>query len=173
MESCFVSGEQPELPFTAHPLSASGSFSERTLHLLSICLPVPVHLAEMQATSSDCRLGNRDHWSPLYWYGALLIRWQRCLAAGPTVEGQAGGLSRSFILPLFSPYERPKGTFPVESGVSVAPPHPNVGIHPGTCPHPYDMPFLVLIDPLHLPTPWQQGSYFSCLHNATLADHDN
>ena len=68
-----MTGEQPELPLVAHPLSTSGSFSETTLHLLSICLPVPVHMAEIQATSSVCRLGSRDHQSPLYWYGALLI----------------------------------------------------------------------------------------------------
>ena len=36
-------------------------FPERTLHLLSICLPVPVHMVEIWATSSVCRLGNRDH----------------------------------------------------------------------------------------------------------------
>ena len=74
---------------------------------------------------------------------------------GPTVEGHVGSLSGSFILPLFSPYEWPEGTFPVESGGSVAPLHPNAGIHPGTCLHPYDIPFLKLIDPPHLPAPWQ------------------
>ena len=165
-------GEQPEPPLVAHPLSTCGSFSERTLHLLLICLPVPVNTVEIWATSSVCRLGNRDHRSPLYWYGALLIGWQRCPPAGPTVEGHASGLGRSFILPLFSLYEQPEGTFPVESGGDVAPLHPNMGICPGTCTHPYDIPFLKLVDPLHSPT-WQQGSYFSCLCNASLADCDN
>ena len=92
---------------------------------------------------------------------------------GPTAEGIVSSLGRSFILPFFSPYKWPEGTFPVGSGGGVAPLHPNMGIHPGTCRHPYDVPFLELIDPLHLPAPWWQGSYFSFLHNATLAGHDN
>ena len=147
--------EQPEAPLAAHSLSASGGFSERTLYLLSIFLPVLVHMVGIWTTSPVCRPGNRDHQSPFYWYGALLIRWQRHLPLGPPVKGHVGSLGRSFVLPLFSPYEQPEGTFPVDSGGNVAPLHPNTGIHPGTCPHPYDIPFLIWIDPLHLPTPWR------------------
>ena len=47
MESCFMLGEQSEPSLVAHPLYTSGGFSERTLHLLLICLPVPVHTAEI------------------------------------------------------------------------------------------------------------------------------
>ena len=98
-----MSGEQPELPLVAYPLSVSGSFSERTLHLLLICLPTLVHTVEIQATSSVCKPGNRDHQSPLYWYGALLIGQQRHLPVGPTTEGCVGVLRQYHSFHLSSP----------------------------------------------------------------------
>ena len=92
---------------------------------------------------------------------------------GLNVESCAGGLGRSFILSPFSPNDQLEETFPVESGGSVAPLSPNVGIHPGTYHHPYDAPSLGSTNPLYLPAPWWQGFYLSYPHNVTLADCDN
>ena len=144
-------------------------FKEDTMSLINF----PVHMVGMQAISSVCRLGNRDPCSLLYWYRAQLIRWQRHLPVGPNTGGYAGSLGRSFVLPPLSPNEQLKGTFPVESGGSVASLSPNVGIHPGTYQCPYDSPSLRSTNPLHFPTPWQWGFYLSYPYNATLADCDN
>ena len=89
---------------------------------------------------------------------------------GLSTEGHTNGLGGSFVpLPFFW-NEWHEETFPGESGGSVAPLPPNVGIHPGTYQHPYDDPSLGLTNVPYLPTPWQQGFYFSYLHNAALAD---
>ena len=164
----FMLGEQLEPPLAAHPLSASGSFSRRTLHPLLICLPIPAHMVEIWAISSVCRLGDRDPWSLLYWCGAQLRRQQRHQPVGLNAEGHASGLSRSFIPPPFSLNEQLEETFPVESEGSGY-----VGIHPGTHQCPHDAPSLRSTNPLHLPTPWWQGFYLSYPHNATLADCNN
>ena len=115
-------------------------------------LPILVHTSEIQAIFSVCRPDNRDPRSLLYWFGVQLIGWQRCPPAGPNVEGCAGGLSGSFILPPFSQSKQLEGTSPAEPGGSVAPPPPNMGIHLETCQHPCNTP---LINPQNLPTPWQ------------------
>ena len=60
-----------------------------------------------------------------------------------------------------------------ESGGSVAPLHPNAGIHPGTYQCPYDTPSFRSTNPLYLTTSWWQGFYLFCPHNAALADYDN
>ena len=51
-----MSGEYQQIltlpvPLAACPLSASGSFSKRTPHPLSIHLPIPACMAEIQAVS--------------------------------------------------------------------------------------------------------------------------
>ena len=92
---------------------------------------------------------------------------------GPNVEGCAGGLSGSFILPPFSQSEQLEGTFPAESGGSVTPLPASADICLETYPCPCDAPFLGLTNPQHLPAPWQQGFYPFYLHSATQANCDN
>ena len=92
---------------------------------------------------------------------------------GLSMEGHATGLGRSFVLPPFSMTEQCEETFPGESGGGVAPPPPNVGIHLGTYQCPYNAPSLGSTNPLYPPTPWWQGFYLSCPHNAALADFNN
>ena len=153
--SCFVLGVWSEPPLAAHPLSTSGSFSRRTLCPSLICLPIPVHTAEIQAIFSACRPDNGDPRSLLYWFRVQLIRWQGHLPVGPNLEGCAGSLSGSFARPPFSWSEWLEGTFPAGSGGGVAPPPSRADICLETYPCPYDSPFLGSINPLHLPTPGQ------------------
>ena len=150
-----------------------GSFSKRTLNPLLMHLPIPVHMAEIQATFSVCRLDDRDPRSLLYWFGVQLIRQQRCLSVSPNAEGYASGLSRPFVLPPFSQHEWPVGTSPTESGGGEAPLPPIAGIHLGTCQCPCNTPSHELIDPQLLPTPWWWGFYPFYLHSAIWANCDS
>ena len=159
-----MSGGWP--PLAAHPLSTLGSFSKRKLCPPPTCLPVLVHRAEILATFSFCRPDNRDPRSLLYWFRVQLIGWQRHLPVDPNVEGHASRLSRSFIVPPLSKSEWPVGTSPAESGGSVAPPPPNMGIHLESCQHLCNAPFPGLIDPQCLLVPWWQGFYPFYLHSA-------
>ena len=129
----FMLDVQPELPLVAHPLSTSGDFSKRTLCPSLMCLPILVHVAEIQAIFSVCRPDNRDPKSLLYWFRVQLIRWWRSPPVGPNMEGCGSGLGRSLVMPPFSWSEWFEGTSPAESGGSVASLPPILGILPETC----------------------------------------
>ena len=173
MGSCFAWSVQPELPLAAHPLSATGGFSKRTLCPLLMHLPILVHMVEIQATFLVCRPHNRDPRSLLYWFRVKLIGWQRCLPAGPNAEDHAGSLGRSFLLPPFSQSEWLERTSPAESGGGVVPPPFNMGICLETCQHPCNAPSLGLIKPQCLPAPWWPGFYPFYLHSVIQANCDN
>ena len=173
MGSCFMSSVCPEPPLVACPLSTSGSFSQRTLCPSLMHLSILVHMAEIWAIFSVCRPDNRDPRSLLLWFRVQLIRHWRCLPVGPNVEGHAGSLGGSFVPPPFFQSEQLEGKSPAESGGSVAPLPPIVGIYLETCQHPSNTPFLRLINPQHLPTPWWQGFYPFYLHSALGANCDN
>ena len=98
----------------ACPLSALGGFSKRTLCPPLTHLPIPADTVEILATFSVCRPDNRDPRSLLYWVGVQLIRWQRCLSAGPNMEGHACGLGGSFVPPPFCQSEQPVRASPAE-----------------------------------------------------------
>ena len=172
MGFCFTLVVQSEPPLVSCLLCASDSFSRMTLCPLLIYLPILVHMTEIWAIFLACRPDIGDPRSLLYWFGVQLIGWWRHRPVGPNAEGHASGL-RSFAPPPFSQSEQLEGTFPAESGGDVAPLPPRVDIHLETYPCPCNAPFLILINPLHLPTPWWQGFYHFYLHSAIQANCDN
>ena len=120
------------IPLAVHPLSTSGGFSKRTPHHSSTHTPILAHMAGMQVVSWVYRLGSIGFLFLLCWCGASWIIQWRHLPLGLDKEGHASSLSGSFIPPPFSQNKQHEGVFPGESGGDIAPPPPNMDIHPGT-----------------------------------------
>ena len=91
--------------------------------------------------------------------GPNCIGQQRHPPAGLNMGGHASSLDISFILPPFFCNKQHEEIFLGESGSGVAPPPPNVGIHPKTYQSPCTTPSVWSSSPLYLPTPWWWGLY--------------